>query len=262
VSKSESLRLADVRAVFHLVGECRDLGDDVTQWRQRMVIGLCRLTEAQLGIGGEARFVEPTRLMIPIDFADHGWPNPLGRALFLAALKDPEVLDNEVIRRFNRLKGRCITRTRQQLVDDRVYYTTAFHNDVNKPSRLDHVLMSQYAPSGRDWHHILVFNRLLGDRPFGRRESRLVHLFQLEIGPLLGGPLASAEEQPLSPRQRQTLIALLEGDSEKEVALRLGLSVNTVHEYVTSLYRHFGVSSRAELLAHFLRRSRRRGGET
>jgi DNA-binding CsgD family transcriptional regulator len=263
MGKSQRLRLGDVRGVFHLVGECRELGDDARAWRPHMVIGLCRLTEAQLGIAGGARVVALTGLMVPIDFADHGWPNPLGRVMFLAAMKDPEVLDSEVMRRFNRLKGRCVTRIRQQLFDDRVYYTSAFHNDVNKPCGLDHVLMSRYAPPGRDWQHELVLNRLLGDRPFGRRERRLVHLFQLEIGPLLGGALASTGgPPPLSPRQRQTMEALLEGDSEKEAALRLGLSVNTVHEYVTALYRRFGVSSRAELLARFLRRFRRRGGAT
>jgi len=46
----------------------------------------------------------------------------------------------------------------------------------------------------------------------------------------------------------------LEGDSEKQVAARLGLSRQTVHQYVTMLYRHFGVFSRAQLLAHILRR--------
>jgi DNA-binding CsgD family transcriptional regulator len=84
----------------------------------------------------------------------------------------------------------------------------------------------------------------------------------LELGSLLGTALASPGEPApagLSPRGRQTLESLLRGDSEKETALRLGLSVHTIHEYVTALYRHFGVSSRAELLARFLRRFRLRG---
>jgi hypothetical protein len=33
----------------------------------------------------------------------------------------------------------------------------------------------------------------------------------------------------------------------------MGLSRSTVHEYVMAVYRHFAVSSRAELLARFLR---------
>jgi DNA-binding NarL/FixJ family response regulator len=53
----------------------------------------------------------------------------------------------------------------------------------------------------------------------------------------------------LSPRMRQTLERLVAGDSEKEVATRLGVSPHTVHVYVKSLYRRLSVSSRGELFA-------------
>jgi hypothetical protein len=33
----------------------------------------------------------------------------------------------------------------------------------------------------------------------------------------------------------------------------MGVSKSTVHEYVMAVYRHFGVSSRAELLSRFFR---------
>jgi hypothetical protein len=39
------------------------------------------------------------------------------------------------------------------------------------------------------------------------------------------------------------------------VAARLGISITTVHSYVTALYRHFRVAGRAELLAWFVRRA-------
>lgn len=57
----------------------------------------------------------------------------------------------------------------------------------------------------------------------------------------------------LSPRQRQTLAHLLNGDSEKQIAAKLALSRHTVHVYVKELYRHFGASSRAELLARWVK---------
>jgi DNA-binding NarL/FixJ family response regulator len=41
----------------------------------------------------------------------------------------------------------------------------------------------------------------------------------------------------------------MEGDSEKQAALRLDISRNTVHDYVKQLHQRFGVSSRGELLA-------------
>ena len=66
-----------------------------------------------------------------------------------------------------------------------------------------------------------------------------------------------ASPDRLSPRLRQTLACLVEGNSEKQVAAQLGVSPTTVHQYVTALYRHFGVRSRGELLAHVLKRSAR-----
>jgi len=57
----------------------------------------------------------------------------------------------------------------------------------------------------------------------------------------------------LSPRQQQTLTHLLNGDSEKQIAAKLALSRHTVHVYVKGLYRHFGASSRGELLARWVK---------
>ena len=59
----------------------------------------------------------------------------------------------------------------------------------------------------------------------------------------------------LSPRHLQTLQGLLEGDSEKQIARRLGVSPHTVHDYVKIVYRRYRVSSRGELLARFVGRT-------
>jgi DNA-binding CsgD family transcriptional regulator len=62
----------------------------------------------------------------------------------------------------------------------------------------------------------------------------------------------ACNERGLSPRQRQTLRHLLAGDGEKQVAAKLGVSKHTVHVYAKALHKHFGVSSRSELLAKCL----------
>jgi DNA-binding NarL/FixJ family response regulator len=67
-------------------------------------------------------------------------------------------------------------------------------------------------------------------------------------------PTATPAPPPLPPRLREALACLLEGDSEKQVARRLGLSRHTVHDYAKDLYRRLGVGSRAELMALCLRR--------
>ena len=64
---------------------------------------------------------------------------------------------------------------------------------------------------------------------------------------MIGGPLARfAEPSPaaLAPRARRVLKCLLEGDSDKQIAARLGLSVNTVNWYAKQIHGHFGVQTR------------------
>ena len=59
--RSYRLRLGDVRAVFRLIGEVRELGADWRQWRPHMLSELGRLTGARLVSGAETGF--PVRLV-------------------------------------------------------------------------------------------------------------------------------------------------------------------------------------------------------
>jgi DNA-binding CsgD family transcriptional regulator len=69
------------------------------------------------------------------------------------------------------------------------------------------------------------------------------------------GHIPLIHTQGLSRRMQQTLRSLLGGDSEKQIALKLGLSQHTVHVYVKALYKKYGVSSRGELLAKWVQAS-------
>jgi DNA-binding CsgD family transcriptional regulator len=117
--------------------------------------------------------------------------------------------------------------------------------------------MSVYQVSDDGHISAIALRRAVGERDFSPREQQLLTFFHGELGPLIGRSLVSATEpspEKLSPRLRQTLACLLEGDSERQVAARLGLNLATTHQYVTALYRRFGVQSRAQLLAHALKR--------
>jgi DNA-binding NarL/FixJ family response regulator len=99
--------------------------------------------------------------------------------------------------------------------------------------------------------------RARGGRPYGGREQAVLARCHDRLAAQFGRGLVLPTRpnlHGLTPRRRQLLACLLEGDSEKEAALRLGLRPTTVHEYAKQLYRHFGVSSRPELLAYYLRR--------
>ena len=88
-------------------------------------------------------------------------------------------------------------------------------------------------------------------QPLGRGRGMAGHSM---AGHSMAGPSLALIDQPgLSGRMRQTLQGLLAGEGEKQIAYRLKLSPHTVHVYVKGIYRHFGVSSRGELLARFVR---------
>jgi DNA-binding CsgD family transcriptional regulator len=150
-----------------------------------------------------------------------------------------------------------VVRRREQVVLDRDWYGAAEFNEAFRPDGIDGGLVSIHPLPGGSLDILTAHPRL--GRGLGRRETLLVQLLHGEIAPLVGRILAGSWEPSLaalSPRMRQTLDSLLEGDGEKQVALRLGISRETVHVYVKGLYQHFGVDSRAELLAYFLRRCR------
>ena len=95
------------------------------------------------------------------------------------------------------------------------------------------------------------------DAPVERKRRLVAELCRL-LAEELGHP--GPRGDGLAPRVRETLDRLLAGDSEKQIAARLGVSPHTVHVYVKSLYRHFDVCSRGELLSRFIRPFSSRAG--
>jgi DNA-binding NarL/FixJ family response regulator len=55
----------------------------------------------------------------------------------------------------------------------------------------------------------------------------------------------------LSPRLRTVFVMLFEGHDRKRIAHLLGISQHTAKDYISEVYRHFGVSSQVELIRRF-----------
>jgi DNA-binding NarL/FixJ family response regulator len=76
-----------------------------------------------------------------------------------------------------------------------------------------------------------------------------------------GDSLPSFEELGVTPRQADVLTLLLQGKSNKDIARRLGLSVETIKDHVQAVLRALGVSSRTQaVLAVGQMTQRRRNG--
>jgi two-component system, NarL family, response regulator YdfI len=56
-------------------------------------------------------------------------------------------------------------------------------------------------------------------------------------------------ENPLTEREQQTLYAVAAGETNRGIALKLGITERTVKAYLTSIYNKLGVDSRAAAIA-------------
>ena len=258
MAKSQRLKLRDVQALYRLVGECRDLGSDPLAWQRHLHEGVARLIGAQVAAGGEMHLTPQGPKVASC--TDLGWEGERERQRFYEFQAKGHEASSDAFGRFVRLLADrpLVTRSRPQVMEDREWYRSEHFNEYSKVSRIDACLVSlcmlpHLAPGAVS---IMTFYRALGEREFQRRERRLVRMLHRELHPLIGRQLASADEPSasrLAPRLRQVLDRLLAGDGEKEVAIRLGLTPQTVHQYVTAIYRHFQVHSRGELLARWIR---------
>lgn len=256
MSKSAMLRVSDVCAAFRLIGDCRDVGDDPLKWQPLAFEGLCRLIGAHAATGGEGIWLRPTQPVRPITQCVVGLDDK-AVALHSAYMRKHGLRDDLIFERLQQLPEQISTYSRRELVSDRDWYRWPAFHEYRRPAGCDHQLTSVCQVAAGGATSAITIHRSPGERDFSPRECALSSFFHNELGRLIGRALVSGIEPglgSLSPRLRQTLDCLLDGDSEKQVAARLRLSGGTVHQYVTMLYRRFGVRSRAELMAYVLRR--------
>jgi DNA-binding CsgD family transcriptional regulator len=262
MSKSSLLRPSDCRSILKLIGECRDLGDDRDAWRIHFVEHLAGLVDADIGSCGEMACEGPGvhRSVGVCHWGYENWASPdvLG-AIFEATQTDPD-LYRSIVRYFRRLMrddGICLSR--RQVIDDRDWYGSPDFLDVHRTFGMDHILWcfgSVPDRAGSEFGGVVLY-RAIGRRDFGARELSIVREAHAGVAALLGGPLARFHEpspRDLSPRVRQVLAGLLDGEADKQIAARLGLSGYTVNQHTKRIFRHFGVNGRPELLARWIRR--------
>jgi DNA-binding CsgD family transcriptional regulator len=98
-----------------------------------------------------------------------------------------------------------------------------------------------------------VFHLVVHDEKAAVHEDSEVSTFVIHM-PASAQPEAVSQ---LSEAQKRVLALLLEGKSEKECATHLKISQHTVHNHVKEIYKKMGVNSRPELLAIFVRESKK-----
>jgi DNA-binding CsgD family transcriptional regulator len=259
---SARLRSEDFRAIRRLAGECRDLGDDPIVWRAHLFEQLGALVGAALGLGGELAGCRSGQAL-DLGTAEWGWENGFNRAAWLEVLSslraDPaySTLMNHYLLRLRTDNGVALTRC--DCLRDPEWYPSTDYQRIYRVGGFDHSLWCFHSIPGRggDEFSTMLLFRAEGERDFTARDRGLVREAHAAVAAQIGGALARfAEPSPsaLAPRVRQVLRCLLDGDGDKQVAARLRPSTHTVNQYTKAIHRHFGVRSRAELLARWIRR--------
>jgi DNA-binding NarL/FixJ family response regulator len=88
-----------------------------------------------------------------------------------------------------------------------------------------------------------------GGAPMTRKIARKVVQYFHQMG------AGRAETDSLSKREQETLALLAEGFRYKEIADKMGISFNTVREYVHSIYQKLHVTSRTEAVLKLQRQA-------
>jgi DNA-binding NarL/FixJ family response regulator len=115
--------------------------------------------------------------------------------------------------------------------------------DVLKSGARGYILKSD---AGKDL--VAGIEALLDHKPFfSQKVSEVV------LEGFLKGKGAEAEEDELTPREREIVQLLAEGKSNKETAAVLGISVKTVEAHRANLMRKMGFSSLSDLVRYAVR---------
>lgn len=259
--------LDDVSSVIRLVREVCDVWDDPRAWREHLLQGACQLLDGHVGI-----ILEDDHSAAPGYFGKLCVTSMVGLPASMRALVQPAIsqldqrkyedVSENVMAGVNTLWDQMrsqgwVTAAGNQLADEASYHASPFYQSFRKEVDCDDFMVSIRVVDLPRRPEAITIDRPHGAAPFGPREVALLKLLHDEIAPLVGVRLATEEHlcrDGLSKRLRETLSLLLDGNSEKQVASELKLATRTVHDYVAMLYEHFRVSSRAELLAYFIRR--------
>jgi DNA-binding CsgD family transcriptional regulator len=245
------LPAAQVRELLRLLGEMREILDSGGHALQHAAEGLLRLLGADAG-----GFALGPRGTLPDDNISQiiasGFPSSqVGQVRQLYVAEHGLAVDPAaavIVRAHS--QGSSKVARRCELVDDSAWYDSDFVNDFRRPWHLDDSIYGAFAGADGSFVGVGCF-RSWGSRKFAERERALAQLF---VEQCAGWILQRREAAALTPRQRQTLQCLLEGDCAKQIAGKLGLSTYTVKEYIQAVYRANGVTSQAELMARLLPR--------
>ena len=130
----------------------------------------------------------------------------------------------------------------EQMLHAAIAGAYAFCSKDIQPDRLIKTVMDVL-----DGKHVMS-DQVMGDKEFEEWLNRQLDSARRSYSEP-GSPF-----HPLSDREMEVLVRVVEGKSNKEIAAQLGISHQTVKNHITSILRKFGVEDRTQAVVYALKR--------
>ncbi|HEX2691696.1 MAG TPA: helix-turn-helix transcriptional regulator [Kofleriaceae bacterium] len=266
VGGSGQLHVGQVHQLIRLLGEAREIPVERPERGYHLVSGVGRIVGAAVvSVILDTDSVQGDQLQRSVTVLferDGGASLGLEQLSQAASALQPLVL--AMVRLVPREPGATVTAPWQELATERRWCCVEKMVHYLRPPGCGDAMFSAVRLRTSSQVHGLGLYRGPEGQAFNEEERNLLHVFHVACAGLLlsslpstaGGGDQDAGYASLSLRQRQTLDLVLDGLSDKEIAGRLRISRFTVNQYTKAIYRHYGVTSRIQLLARLLGQSR------
>lgn len=223
----------------------------------RLAAGIKAIFRVKLVVMGIVR-IEPGPRFGIIEVSQAGDLSPDEQRVFESHLRDldryPDIAHRECVRRIAESPRSTHAYRRQDVVSDAEWYAHPYVTDCRRPGGVDGVLYASTPLPDEDGLHLSFgLHRGWGEAQFTAEDVLHVRTLLESLDWLIEGRRHEHRGQAvlveLTPRLRQTLACLIEGQTEKQAAADLGISPHTIHQYAKRIYKMLGASTRGELVA-------------
>lgn len=243
-----------VSLLMRLVTEIAEQTNDIAERRHGLIEGLGRQVSATAGFWGWGRGNPIDSAITPVAALSFGMsPECWQKAVQVSLGPDSVRLFSIPIR--ERMQG-CthVTVTRSMLHSDDAWTAeTNFRGELHAAG-MDNLMVSVNYYSNDCWFHTTL-GRPPGEPDFSPEDASLLQLVMSSVSwmqPRISEALPVERFVGLTARQRTVLLHLLDGQSRKQIANYLRITLHTANDHIKAIYEHFQVSSATELAAKFL----------
>ncbi len=252
MDRDDALTPEEVKAIVGILSQVSASHGDGRERKALLMRLVADLIDADRWIWVVSRYQDEADIMA-LSFLQDGF-SEREVALVMASATDTEVpvADHAPVLRLC-AEGEHFTRRRHELVADHEWYGTEYYKRYREPMGVDEHIYS-IRPLENGMLSGVGFYRDTGRPAFDARHSLIAHIIFTSADALHTMDLpdsGGSDVFALPPRVRTTFGLLIEGMPRKKIAEHLGVSPNTVAEYSSRVYRHFGVSGQRELMLRF-----------